>query len=331
MEDLCARRALGGTGRHDVDVTSRRTQNAARALALTAALLGAGTLAATPAIAATDEPGSVAFPLPDGFQPEGITIDGDTAYLGSLRDGDIYRLDLDSGVGEVLSQGPGTPSVGIELVEGDRLFVAGGAAGDARVVDAHTGEVLASYALGGGFVNDVVVTDDAAYFSDSVQPVIHVLPLGAHGELPTTAERLPISGELVYGEGFNANGIETTPDGDALLLVQSGAGLLFRADPSTGATTAVDLGGELLTNGDGLTRDGSTLYAVQNQLNTVAVLDLADDGRSAEVTERVTDPLFDVPTTVAVGEDRLYLPNARFGTPPTPETTYAVIGIPIPC
>lgn len=305
-----------------------------RALAVAAALIVTG-VGVSPAVAA-DRGGPrsappTEFALPAGFQPEGIDIDArGRAYLGSLADGDIYRLDLRTGVGTVLSEGPGTPSVGVEIDQRGRLFVAGGPAGDARVVDTRTGEVLASYALGGGFVNDVVVTRDAAFFSDSVRPVVHVLRFGRGGALPEAAEQLPITGALVYGPGFNGNGIETTPDGRALLVVQSSTGGLFRIDPATGASTAVDLGGEVLTNGDGLTRDGRTLYAVQNQLNTVAVLRLARDGRSAELQERVTDPRFDVPTTVAGYRANLYLPNARFGTPPTPTTPYSVVAIPRP-
>jgi len=34
-----------------------------------------------------------------------------------------------------------------------------------------------------------------------------------------------------------------------------------------------------------------------------------------------------VPTTVAAFRDRLYLPNARFTTPPTPTTPYSVVAI----
>jgi hypothetical protein len=44
----------------------------------------------------------------------------------------------------------------------------------------------------------------------------------------------------------------------------------------------------------------------------------------------VTDPRFDVPTTVASFADRLYLPNARFSIEPTPETTYTAVAIPRP-
>jgi len=50
---------------------------------------------------------------------------------------------------------------------------------------------------------------------------------------------------------------------------------------------------------------------VLNRLNTVAVLRLSSDGRSARIVGRLTDPRFDVPTTVASYGNRLYLPNAR--------------------
>ena len=65
--------------------------------------------------------------LPVGFQPEGITIGkAPYAYVGSLADGDIYRADLRTGEGKVISEGPGTPSVGLKLDKFGRLYVAGG-------------------------------------------------------------------------------------------------------------------------------------------------------------------------------------------------------------
>ena len=78
----------------------------------------------------------------------------------------------------------------------------------------------------------------------------------------------------MHQPGFNLNGIARTPDGEALLVVQSNTGLLFRVDPATGEATTVDLGGTLLSNGDGLLVVGRTLYAVQNAMNRVAVVEL---------------------------------------------------------
>lgn len=273
------------------------------------------------------------FPLPDGFQPEGIAIGpGPVAYFGSRADGSIYRASLVTGRGEVIADGPGTPSLGMKTDRRGRLFVAGGTGGDARVVDGRSGRLLASYRLatGASFVNDVVLTRHAAWFTDSTNPVLYRIPLGRHGRLPHPSEvdRLPLSGDIEYApDEVNANGIVTTPDGRGLLIVQSNTGLLFRVDPRTGVTRTVDLGDDALPMGDGLLRHGRTLYAVQNFANQIAVLRLNHDGTRARVDRRVTDPRFDVPTTVASFGKRLYLPNARFTTPPEPTTPYDVVAL----
>ncbi|MFI7447282.1 superoxide dismutase [Nonomuraea sp. NPDC049714] len=294
--------------------------------ALCAAL--AGVLLAPPAQAVTQATDT--FPLPNGFQPEGIEIGpGPFAYFGSRATGSIYRADLRTGKGKIISDGPGTPSLGLKSDDRGRLFVAGGNAGNARVIDLRTGAVLKSYTLatGASFVNDVVLTRDAAWITDSTNPVLYKLPLRRHGGLPGEAVTLPLTGAVQYADGINVNGIAATPDRKGLLLVQSNTGKLFRADPRTGVTTEVDLGGELLTNGDGLLLHGRTLYVVQNRLNTVAVLRLSHDGTSGRVPDRLTDERFDIPTTVAAFGKRLYLPNARFSTPPTPDTPYDVVSI----
>ncbi|GAA2676195.1 MULTISPECIES: SMP-30/gluconolactonase/LRE family protein [Actinosynnema] len=306
--------------------------------AVTALVAGLVTaLAAPPPAVAGPEPlvghaFPAEFPLPDGFLPEGITIgDRPTAYFGSRADGDLYRVDLRTGRGEVFSQGPGTASVGLKIDRRDRLFVAGGAAGDARVVDARSGAVLASYRFAQDadtFVNDVVVTRDAAYFTDSRKALLYRLPLGRGGELPSQFDVVPLSGDFSLTPGVNnANGITTTPDGRALLVVQSNTGKLFRVKPDTGLAREVDLGGEVLTNGDGLLLDGRSLLVVQNRLNTVALFSLDRAGTAASLVTRVTDPRFDVPTTIARFGDRLYLPNARFTTEPTPTTPYNAVAI----
>ena len=269
--------------------------------------------------------------LPNGFQPEGIAIKGKTAYFGSLADGDIYAVNLRSGKGTVVSQGPGTPSVGLKIDKRDRLFVAGGPAGNARVVDVRSGAILKSYqfAAAASFINDVAFVGKTAWFTDSSNPVLYGLPLGRHGALPDASAviTLPLSGDYVHQAGFNLNGITATPDGRAILAVQSSTGLLFRIDPKTGVARTVDLGGYALTNGDGLLTLGHTLYVVQNRLNRVAVFRLSHGGTAGALKKTLTNPDFDVPTTVAKYGPWLYLPNARFGTAPTPDTTYTAVRV----
>ena len=271
--------------------------------------------------------------LPDGFQPEGIAIgNGPTAYVGSLADGDVYVVDLRTGAEITTLQGPGTPSVGLKVDQRGRLFIAGGPTGEARVVDASTGALLEDYQLttGPAFINDVVLTRDGAWFTNSSAAELYFLPVGPAGALPDASDvvTLPLSGDWTQvPNAFNANGIAETPDHKALLVIQSATATLFRVDPATGDATAVDLGGATLDNGDGLLVVGRTLYVVQNFSNAVAVVELAPDGSSGTVVDTITDPDFQVPTTVAKFGKSLFLPNARFDTPPTPTTDYSVVRI----
>jgi streptogramin lyase len=315
-------------------IDSRRPALRAVATVVLTGLLAAS--AASAAHAAETPPGGGAvedlISLPNGFQPEGITIDPrGTAYLGSLADGDIYAADLRTGEGEIISEGTGAPSVGLKIDRFGRLFVAGGPSGTARVIDATSGDVLATYQLAPApaFINDVVLTGDGAWFTNSQAAELYFLPVGPSGTLADADDivTLPLTGAWVQQPGFNANGIAQTTDRKALLVIQSSTSTLYRVDPSTGVTTAVDLDGAALPFGDGLLLVGKTLYVVQNRLNQVAVVRMDADGRSGSVVETLSSESFDVPTTVAAYGSSLFLPNARFGTPPTPATEYDVVRI----
>ncbi len=270
------------------------------------------------------------IPLPDGWQPEGIAIgNGKTFYAGSRATGAVYSGDLRTGKGAVLVQGvAGRAATGLEFNRG-RLFVSGAGTGKAFIYDAKTGALIREYQLATAptFINDVAVTKDAAYFTDSQKSVIFKLPLGDGGTLPAAAQTLALTGDFQLVAGFNLNGIVASPDGKKLIAVQSNTGKLFTIDPNTGATRLIDLGGATLVNGDGLLLHGKTLYVVQNQNNRIAVVALAPDLGSGTVKGAITSASFDVPTTVALFGSRLYAVNARFTTPPTPTTTYSVVQV----
>ena len=276
--------------------------------------------------------GAQTFPnrieLPDGFQPEGIAIAGGQFYVGSIPTGRVYRGSLRTGQGAVLVSAPAGPAaIGMKVDRG-RLFVAGGPTGDAFVYNAKTGATIAAYELptsGATFVNDVVVTKRAAWFTDSQRAVLYRLPLGPSGRPGTSAsvQTVNLTGDFQQQPGFNTNGIDATPNGKTLVIVQSSTGRLFTVTPS-GVTRAIALaGGESVPNGDGILLDGRTLYVVQNQLNMVAKINLAPNLRSGRVVTRITNAQlpataqFSVPTTIAELGSRLYAVNARFGTPPT--------------
>ena len=281
-----------------------------------------------PAAAARSHGGHDPFPdqiaLPDGFAPEGITTGrGTTVFAGSLAGGAIWRGDVRTGEGDVITPATGTLSVGLDYdVRRDLLWVAGGPTGTVRAIDASTGDVLATYKVEGGFLNDVVVTRDAVYVSDSFMQQLVVLPLPDNGSLPDQDDVtvLPLTGDIAYvPDEFNANGIVARAG--YLVLVQSNTGQLFRVDPDTGEAVEIDLD-TALTAGDGLELVGSTLYVVRNQLNQVAVVRLTGNLTRADVVDTLTEDGFDVPTTITLAAGRLWAVNARFGTTPTPDTVY---------
>lgn len=289
-------------------------------------------LLAVPAGAAPANAASPVFPdqitLPPGFAPEGIAVGrGSTFYVGSIPTGAIYGGDLRTGRGDILVPATeGRAAIGVKEA-GGILWVAGGPTGMAFLYDAKTGADIAQVPLtpAPALINDVVVTRDAAYFTDSGIPFIFRVD---RDTLEVTS--IPLTGDIVYGPGFNANGIEATPDGKTLVLVQSNTGKLFTVDPVTGVTDEIELTGGDAAFGDGLLLVGHTLYVVQNFSNLVARIDLSPDRSSGVVVSQTGNPGFDIPSTVARFGNRLYVVNARFTTPPGPTTTYDVIGLPRP-
>ena len=299
-------------------------------------------LAAVAAVPATASAGP--FPdtirLPDGWQPEGIASGrGTSLYVGSIPTGAVWKGDARTGEGDVLvPPRPGERSaIGIKVDRRNRLFVAGGATGKAFVYDARTGEDLASYQLAPAgtavtFVNDVVVTSKAAWFTDSRNQQLYALPLGRHGALPDQDDVrvLPLTGELEYTPAttdVDLNGIVAAEGGRVLLSVQSSTGKLFRINPRTGKAREVDLGGATLTNGDGLLLAGRVLFVVQNRLNQIAVVVLSRSLDRGRVVTTITDPDFDVPTTIAFQAGRLYAVNARFGTTDPQPARYDIVKV----
>jgi hypothetical protein len=271
--------------------------------------------------------------LPDGWQPEGIvTGHGPVLYAGSLAGRGIYEVDLRTGEGQLLADGEGRITVGLSFDQRtDYIFAAGGPDGSGYVYDADSGELVRTYTFdGAGFVNDVIVTRQAAYFTDSFSPNLYRVELGPGGRLldQGAVETLPLSGDFGFEPGeFNANGIEATPDGEWLIVVNSTLGTLYRVDPDTGEATEIDLGGESVTAGDGILLQGKRLYVVRNVLNEVAVIRLSPDLSSGALIDSITDDDFDVPTTLADFGSRLYAVNARFSTPPTPTTEYTIVQV----
>jgi sugar lactone lactonase YvrE len=225
----------------------------------------------------------------------------------------------------------GRAAIGLEFDHG-RLFVAGGPTGKAFVYDARTGADIATYELSAGdsFINDVVVTAHDAWFTDSFKPVLYRIPLGPGGEPGSGVETVELEGDFVQGPAgtFNTNGIDATPDGQTLVIVQSSTGKLFTVTRE-GVTKEIVLAhGESVPRGDGILLDGKRLYVVQNALDLVARIRLDPHLLTGVVTRRISDPDLDFPTTIDEFGHDLYAVNARFDVPPTPDTDYWITRLP---
>lgn len=280
--------------------------------------------------------------LPPGFFPEGVAVGaGSTFYVGSLADGSVFKGDLRTGAGGVVVApfGPFT-TVGIEVDSRERIWVAGGPSGTGRVYDGMTGELLAAYSFTApfaSFINDVVVTGDAAYFTDSGttndpdpsafvfagEPRLFVVPLEPGGHLPDSSAitELPVDAPDVTFP--NLNGIETTPNGKGLVVGHTVGEVLFAVDPMTGDATAIDIGEPLVGN-DGLIRRGTTIYVVENSIAQVTAVKVAPDGSSGSV--RAVYPVVgaETPTTAGLFGSALYAVDARFGSMSGPYKVFRV-------
>ena len=290
---------------------SRPRSRARRALAVLA----------TPALVAALSGAAAVHPhvidLPVDFAPEGVEVVAHTFYAGSLVDGDIYRGDLLDGSGERFIDVEGRQAGGLKAdVRHGLLFVAGGFRGTAYVYDLASGDDVAQIPLatpGASLVNDVVVTRDSAWFTETFAPRLYRVPIDADGSLGAP-QTLEVTGPASGPAGFGLNGIEATPDGKTLIVNHTERGALYTVDPATGASSPITLTSGSLAPGtpDGILLAGHDLWVVENFANRVSRVRLAPDWRSGAVTQVVTDPAFQVPTTIAKSGNRFAVVNGKF-------------------
>jgi hypothetical protein len=279
-------------------------------------------LSLTLVAAHTDPPYPHTIDLPPGIEGEGIaTGEGTTFYAGSLSNGQIVSGDLRAGTAEVWVTDPVlVPAVGLSVdVANNLLFVAGGPTGQGAVYDTGTAAAVEvfTFTTDPSFINDVIVTRDAAYFTNSAAAELYRVPIGPGGALGST-ETIALSGPAAALPGdFNLNGIEATANGKTLIAVNSTSGALFAIDPASGESATIDLGTDAVPTGDGVLIQGKTLYVLQNGAapgvdNQVAVIKLAPDLASGEIVDIITDDAFETATTLARHGTRLAAVNAQF-------------------
>ena len=283
-------------------------------------------VAALAAPAAAARPAQVIV-LPGATSAEGIAAGGGaTFYAGDLVAGDIFRGNLQRGSAERFIDAPtGRMAAGMKVdVAHQLLFVAGGFTGQGYIYDTATGATVASYQFGtpdGSLINDVALTKDGAWFTDSFQAQLYFVPVSRAGIPAPTFRTLALSGPAAalspVAGAVNLNGIQATPDGKTLIVAHSANAQLDTVDPATGASATI--AGISVPNVDGILLEAGRLWAVQNFSNQISRIRLAPDLSSGVVEAVITSPLFQVPTTAARFGSRLAVVNAKFdtGIPPT--------------
>jgi hypothetical protein len=207
------------------------------------------------------------------------------------------------------------------------LFVAGGFTGQAYVYDTDTGSTVATYQFGAAetsLINDVAITHDGAWFTDSFNAQLYFVPIDSYGDLGPFST-LPLSGPAAdTADEFNLNGIQATAGGKTLIVAHSGNGELYTVNPADGTSSLI--AGISVPGVDGIVLKGRRLWAVQNT-DQVTRIKLAHDLTSGVVEETITSDLFHVPSTAALFGDTLAVVNTHFdtGIPPTADQYEVVL------
>jgi sugar lactone lactonase YvrE len=279
-------------------------------------------------------PGSSVF-------PEGIAFDERTqlVFVSSTTDGTVFRGSAsDATLTPFLPPGADgrTTAIGLEVDDSGHLFVAGGGTGFIWVYDEGTGDLIARLSGGSSptFINDIAVDKDGvAYITDSMSPVIYrIAPNGSGGY---TIERwLELAGTpIVYGPGFNLNGIVVSPNNRYLYTVQSNTGKIYQIGIATKEIQQVDVGGAVFQNGDGLWNRGNTLYVLQNQQELISEIRVQPNNANGTLVSQTTDPSFMYPTSLVGARGRFLVVNSQFdkqGPGLTPVLPFTVSVVPIP-
>lgn len=338
-------------------VTHRRPLRRTAVIGL--ALLCAGTVAAPAAAAAGGRPDGGrpdGVRLPAGYelpgQPTGSTFEGigldpvrRVFYVSEVTGGEISRARLTDRTARTWLDGNDTDgritARGITVDRLGRVYIAGG---PNRTLDqarpdrpdlwvySPSGRLLAALQVPAtnAFLNDVTIgPDGAAYFTDSnATPRIFRVAQDRHGWSATVWK--DASGTITPAAGFNLNGIVATPDGRALLAVQSSTGQLWRFDLRTKQVDRVAMtAGTDLTGGDGLVLVGPTLFVVRNFPRQLVTLELADRWTRARlVSAAPTDP-DRVFTTAKFDGGRLLLVDSKFDEGVTSAPPYGVVALPV--
>jgi hypothetical protein len=216
----------------------------------------------------------------------------------------------------------------------DLLFVAGGFTGQAYVYDLDSGATVAIYQFAPPpqpdappttLINDVTVTRDGAWFTDSLRGVLFFVPVNREGE-PGEFRTLTLEGPAADTSGeFNLNGIAATWYGRTLIVAHTANGELYTVDPKTGESAVI--AGVSVPGVDGIVVRCAHLWAVQGISDQITEVWLTPNLTAGFPVEVITDKAFHTPTTAIHFDSRLAVVNAHFDTgfPPTADQYEVVL------
>lgn len=276
--------------------------------------------------------------------PEGVGVDHATGdfFVGSTNDGTIYRGTLDgSGASDAGAVAPflaggedgRTAATGIKVDQQGRLWVAGRDTGRAWVYDSDTGDLIQALETPPAqrtLINDLTFTPDATYLTDSFRPVIWRVERSANRVGTEMTPWLDLAETIIPTDTeFGLNGVTASDDGQVLLTVHFDTGRLFRIDIATRQVTEIDLGGDLLTTGDGILLDGQNLLVVREEPAGVYPVRLNGDLTRGEVDDPFGEGLL-LPTTIAEYDGEVLVVNSQLNDQDSPDLPFTVSRIPLP-
>jgi sugar lactone lactonase YvrE len=276
-------------------------------------------------------PSQYVFPPTAEVFPEGISLrpGSDTFYVSSTANGAIYRGTLSKPRLKVfLPAGANGRSVanGVRASR-DNLVVAGSVTGYIFVYDLPSGRFVRRFATGsGGLINDVAIAPNGDFYAtDSNRGLLFRVPAKALSKRTSATKRLdPFVRVKDTPIGSYANGIVSAGK-RYLLVVGLASGVLGRIDLETKRVRAVK--GVSFPAGDGLARDGRTLYGV-NSGSRITQVKLSRNWLRGTLVRQITSSTFHLPTTLQIVGKRLLVVNSQFdkrgGDPALPFTVSAI-------
>lgn len=229
-----------------------------RSLCYTALLLAI----AQPVQSFDEQPANEIVPLTPGSRPEGVTAGSSNDLWVACLSGRVLHVDLVTNTTTVVHQEPGVALSGAKFCPKQQiLFAAGSLSGNGYVIHMQRAnrssrsssagpqqyivakrEVIKLYSKPGlAYINDVALSDDNVFFTDSFHPVIYSISRNQTGSNDGSVVRYNTGSYFDTKLGqFRANGlaVHASSEGtDTLLVANTHTGNLYRVVFRNSGTT----------------------------------------------------------------------------------------------